>query len=367
MFRGIWLRLTDPVLRPAIVIWVFAYLLAEISSWLQGRTMPGEGAFLTVALLALGLTWTVLIDAMTRRLGSRPAAVRWAVVLLAVFLAGGLQTLADFLLLRLAALTVLPEWRPWALDIELYRFTGAYLVTTCIVGFAAAVVWAGRSIVSVQEAATREADLRVAASRAETAVLRLQLNPHFLFNSLNSVASMVAQDRKAEAEDMIHRLSSLLRATIDTDPMARAPLADELELIESYLAIERMRFGDRLEPVTEIDDQAFAALAPGFVIQPLVENAVKHGVAAVPGHWRVTVSVRREGGDLVVVVANRLVEPPAPFTPKSEEVRTGIGLTNLRQRLALAYRDQARLETETLPDGFRTTLRLPFTPAAAPS
>src|SRR5690606_11937018 len=120
----------------------------------------------TVALLALGLTWTVLIDAMTRRLGSRPAAVRWAVVLLAVFLAGGLQTLADFLLLRLAALTVLPDWRPWALDIELYRFTGAYLVTTCIVGFAAAVVWAGRSIVSVQEAATREADLRVAASRA---------------------------------------------------------------------------------------------------------------------------------------------------------------------------------------------------------
>lgn len=366
MFRGIGRQLTDPVIRPAIVVWVAAYLFADISSWLQGHTTFGGGAFITVTLLGLGLFWTLLIDRLTSRLRSCSATARWAAVFLAVASAGAMQTLAALNLIGLAALTIRPEWQPWALNIESHRVIGAYLMTTWTVGFAVAVVWAGRSIASGQEAATREADIRAAASLTETAVLRLQLNPHFMFNSLNSLASMVMQDRKSDAEDMIHRLSSLLRATIDTDPMVKASLSDELELIESYLAIERMRFGDRLEVVTEIEEQAFIAMAPGFVMQPLVENAIKHGVAAVTGHWRVTLSAGREDGDLVLRVSNRL-KPSGPFMPKSDGSRTGIGLSNLRQRLALAYGDLASLEAEPLPDGYRSTLRLPFTPAAFPS
>lgn len=361
MLESAWRRLIDPTVRPALVIWVSGYLLVEISAWVQGRMAFGGGAAISLSLLAMGIGWTLAVDGLALKARGRPPLVRWTLVAAAVALAGLAQTAADLGLWRLAAVTLRPDWRGWALDMGPRRVLPVLLLYVWTIGFAASVVWTGRM---AQAAAVREAALQAAASRAETAALRLQLNPHFLFNALNSVASMVAQDRKAEAEEMICGLSDLLRATTDADPGGHVSLSDEIEVIMAYLAIERMRFGERLAVVTDVAAGVEMATVPSFILQPLAENAVKHGVAAASGHWVVVVHAERRAGDLVLSVVNRRRSgegASATALPR----RKGIGLDNLRQRLELAYGERGRLDVHRLANGYRAAIRLPFDLASA--
>lgn len=198
-------------------------------------------------------------------------------------------------------------------------------------------------------------DARSAAQQAQLAALRYQLNPHFLFNTLNSISALIVTRRNEDAEQMTDKLSSFLRTSLACDPAQLVPLDEELALIEEYLAIEAVRFGDRVRVAIDCPPEAGEALVPGFLIQPLVENAIKHGVA--PSRNPVTIAVRAvlEGGDLLITVEN---DSPAPGRT-ARGGRTGVGLVNVRQRLEAVYGKAASLVAERGKSTYVATIRIP--------
>lgn len=183
-------------------------------------------------------------------------------------------------------------------------------------------------------------------ARAELSALRMQLQPHFLFNALHSISELVYSD-PAAADRMLVRLSDLLRQSLETTGQHEVPLEQELEYVERYLEIERMRFSDRLRLQFLVDEFVLDAAVPTFLLQPLVENAVVHGVGRSPGPGRVTVRGRREGDELYLEVENDL---PAG-APARRSDREGVGIQNTRARLAQLYGERGRLELELRPEG----------------
>lgn len=179
---------------------------------------------------------------------------------------------------------------------------------------------------------------RAAERASHLAALRLQLNPHFLFNALNALSSLVVLGRKDEAEDMIGRLAAFLRTTLGADLARPVRLEDEFETLESYVEIERVRFGERLDLSIALPASLRDAMVPPFLIQPLVENAMKYGVA--PSRRAVTVAIAAaiEAAELVLSVSDD------GDSTMSVPGGTGVGLANVRERLAIAYDGEARLE-----------------------
>jgi len=200
-----------------------------------------------------------------------------------------------------------------------------------------------------------EADaLRV---RAELSALRGQLDPHFLFNTLHSVAVLTRHDAAAAAT-ALERLADLLRYVLDVQRGARdeVPLADELGFIDAYLALEGLRHGDRLRVVREFEPAALARHVPSLTLQPLVENALRHGIAERAAGGTVTLRGRVDGGTLVLEVADDGAGAAALDPPRG----TGIGLRTIRERLRAKFGAAASLDVRTAPGaGFHVTLRLP--------
>jgi hypothetical protein len=195
-------------------------------------------------------------------------------------------------------------------------------------------------------------------ARAELQALRMQLQPHFLFNALNSISSLLFENPEA-ADRMLVRLSDLLRQSLESDGQQEIPLERELDFVGRYLDLERMRFSDRLEVTTRVDPGVYDAAVPAFVLQPLVENAVVHGVGRSSEPVRVTLSGRREGDELVLEVVNGLAgADPVGAAPAAG---AGVGLQNLRARLEQHYGERGRLELDVEP-GRRAVARvvLPF-------
>ena len=192
------------------------------------------------------------------------------------------------------------------------------------------------------------------------AALESQLNPHFLFNALNTVRALVADDPD-EARRAVTLLSSLLRQTLATVRSATHSLADELEVVETYLALEALRFGDRLRVEVEAEPDALGLTVPALLVQTLAENAVKHGVARRRDGGTVAVTARLDDGRLVVRVSN-----PAPAAASAPPVGTGTGLANARERLALLFGPRAHLRLTADADRTVVLVEIPATPALAP-
>jgi LytS/YehU family sensor histidine kinase len=207
------------------------------------------------------------------------------------------------------------------------------------------------------EAREREAHAsRLAAQLAEARLgaLRTQLNPHFLFNSLNALAVLVREPNTPAASRMLELLGDVLRQVLRTDQPHEIPLADELRFVEQYLAIEQVRFSDRLRVAWSIDEQARAALVPGFVLQPIVENAIKHGVAKRADAGRIEITARVVDSMLELAVRDDGVGMAATQ-------REGVGLSNTRERLRTLYGHDATVTIIAPPDGGTlVTLRLPL-------
>jgi signal transduction histidine kinase len=189
----------------------------------------------------------------------------------------------------------------------------------------------------------REQALRAmaAARDAQLRMLAYQLNPHFLFNTLNSISSLIVTRRNEDAEQMTNKLSSFLRASLTCDPGELIPLEEELALIEEYLDIEAVRFGNRLNVEIDCSCEAGCALIPGFLVQPLVENAIKHGVAPSREPVTIRLCASIEAGQLCVTVENCVPSETAP-----PAIGAGVGLANVRQRLAAVFGAAASLSTE---------------------
>jgi signal transduction histidine kinase len=199
-----------------------------------------------------------------------------------------------------------------------------------------------------REAAQLEAQLALARLDA----LRMQLNPHFLFNTLHAVSALVERD-PAGVRKMIARFSELLRHTLDSHAADEVPLRDELAFLQRYLDIMAVRFQGRLRVSTSVDDAASNARVPNFILQPLVENALEHGVSRT-GDAEIAIRAHRDDRQLVITIHDR-----GPGFDESAE--SGVGLANTRARLAALYGDAASVAMRTAPEGGAAAeLRLPW-------
>ena len=215
----------------------------------------------------------------------------------------------------------------------------------------------------------RIAEAESAAQSAQVRALRYQVNPHFLFNTLNSLSALVLADRPAEAESMILKLSAFFRSSLTLEPTADVTLADEIALQRHYLDIETVRFPKRLKVVIDIAPGLEQALLPALLLQPLVENAIKYGVAGSRGRMTLTIAADHledsppEGDRFRLAVTNRTEGLTQPAPRPSDG--TGVGLNNVCQRLAARFGDAATCDYGALPGGgFEVRMTLPLIRAA---
>jgi two-component sensor histidine kinase len=193
---------------------------------------------------------------------------------------------------------------------------------------------------------------------ARMQALRMQLNPHFLFNALNSIAMLVRDAKREAAVNTLERLSDLLRYVLDDSARQEVALKRELEFIERYLAIEKIRFQDRLEVQIDVDHNTLDAMVPNLVLQPIVENAIRHGIANRAATTTVTLGARKVGGALRLRVSD---DGPGFRGTASVHGRPGVGISNTRRRLVHLYGERASLDVaDAASGGAAVTITLPF-------
>lgn len=206
----------------------------------------------------------------------------------------------------------------------------------------------------------REGAFRRAAKAAELRSLRYQVNPHFLFNTLNSLSALVLTGRTQRAEAMIQMISTFYRRSLADDPTSDVPLAEEFELQRLYLDIEGVRFPERLGAVYDLPDALAGAMVPGMILQPLVENSVKHAVASSAGQVTITLAAREEYGRLVVSISDNGGASTSTGSARPATQGHGIGLQNVRERLAARFGDQASMVSGPTGSGYATHIRIPL-------
>jgi LytS/YehU family sensor histidine kinase len=204
-----------------------------------------------------------------------------------------------------------------------------------------------------RELETGALEARLMAQEAELRMLRTQVDPHFLFNSLNSISALTSFD-PAAAREMTVQLAEFFRHTLGLEAHGRITLSSELELVRHFLAIEQVRFGERLAAEEDVGEEALACLLPPLILQPLVENAVKHGIGQRTERGAVRLAAARSGSLLRISVENDVGDDL-----HSPRAGTGVGLANVRQRLAAAYGHEAALHVSSDERTFRVDLVLP--------
>ena len=206
----------------------------------------------------------------------------------------------------------------------------------------------------LQEGRVESAEMRALLQQAQLQALRSQLNPHFLFNTLHSIAELVHENPRL-AEQMLLRLSDLLRKALHSSGAQEVSLEEELDFVKSYLEIEQLRLGDRLSVVWDIEPAALAARVPSLLLQPLIENAIRHGIAPSSQPGRLVIRARRDGDFFEVQIQDN----GPGLVVNGADGRTGIGLANTTDRLQRLYGDRHCFELIN-DHGLRVNVRLPF-------
>ena len=215
----------------------------------------------------------------------------------------------------------------------------------------------------VRESALKSASM---AHEAQLKMLRYQLNPHFLFNTLNAISTLVLEQNTELANRMVTKLSSFLRYSLDNDPMQKITLEQELQALQLYLDIEKVRFEDRLSLRLEIEDSAKDALIPSLLLQPLVENAIKYGIARAEGGGHLSISAKVFAGDLLIELSDD--GPGCELINGHIPESNGVGLKNTRERLSTLYGAEHSIRlSETDPHGLTICIRIPYTPKHGPA
>jgi hypothetical protein len=273
---------------------------------------------------------------------------------------------ASFYALRDASTASLPQL--------LNKFISAYFILDVLIY--SGIVGASHALQFYREAKTREltaSRLQESLTQARLATLRGQLNPHFLFNTLNAVATMALKREHDNVVVTIGYLSELLRVSLDDRLPQVVPLSDELDLLERYLEIQRIRFGDRLTVTRDIDADVLGALVPIMILQPLAENAIVHGIAPVPGPGELRLKAQRRDGELLLEISDSGPGFASPArinacrahqedqTVDDGRSSTGIGLANTRARLVQLYGERSVLWVGAADaGGARVSVTIPF-------
>jgi len=266
---------------------------------------------------------------------------------------GGLQ----YLLNPLALTGKLPPWRYLAIT-SLYERFHVGLITY------AAILTAGHMMASMRWLAMREAEaarLTAELSKAQLDALRRQMEPHFLFNTLNGIAGLVRERKNNAAVEMIAGLSDLLRRVLEGANRQLVPLAEELSFLERYIELQTMRFGDRLSVIVDVPLNLYGIMVLGLILQPLVENAIQHGIGRSVEGGVIRVGAARSGGTLTLSIHN---DGPA-LPPEGIESSSGVGISNARGRLTSLYGAGCALEVRNhvvsgVVSGVETIVQVPY-------
>ena len=318
--------------------------LAADSSWLESAVLALPLA-VTYAFICLGVYYPCRVTPLRRTTVGQ--------VILTHALAGAVLTTL-WLFLAVTWASFLEQFPPFAGVSERFpRLVVVLLVSGLLLYTLAAVLhYLVIAFEDARLAETRELELRLLAREAELKALRAQIDPHFLFNTMNSIASLTGSDPGA-AREMCLTLAEFLRESLHLGGRERISLAEELALADRYLAIERVRFGARLQVAREITAESAACEVPPLLLQPLVENAVSRGIATLVSGGTLRIAASAAGGRLAVALEN-------PFDPAAAPSRgAGVGLDNVRARVAAAYAGGGAVAVSREGDVFRVTLDLP--------
>ncbi len=197
------------------------------------------------------------------------------------------------------------------------------------------------------------------AHQAQLKMLRYQLNPHFLFNTLNAISTLILVEENKTANRMVTKLSEFLRYSLDKDPMKKVTVNSEVDALTLYLDIEKVRFEERLRVVFNIDKDCQQALVPSMILQPLAENAIKYAIAVKEQGGSITITIQRFGHDLLIELADN--GPGADIVDGNLFRENGLGLTNSRERLSALYPHNFSLVvSHNMPTGVKVSIRLPY-------
>ncbi|WP_423141424.1 sensor histidine kinase [Parablastomonas sp. CN1-191] len=340
--------------------WSGAMLLRAMSSLANAQPL----SFLVIVLIAsiTGFSISLILSVVYRHLINRRALITWGVTALILPFAVALYAFIDAWVIGL--------YRPDSESSFAQLFIGVFYLDLTLLGAWSALYYAINFFIQVEEQADQLIRLENQATQAQLAMLRYQLNPHFLFNTLNSISTLVLLRQTEPANAMLSRLSSFLRYTLINEPTGRVTVAQEVETLKLYLDIERMRFEERLRPRFQIDPAAANALLPSLLLQPLVENAIKYAVGPQEAGAEITIAAQLVGQNLRITVSdtgpglqtgdgdNRL---SGMTFDGGEPVSTGVGLANIRDRLGQAYGGEHRFETlEPVEGGFAVLIEIPY-------
>lgn len=332
--------------------WAGAFLLRGSSTIANGQ--PLSSLIPVMISTVSGYSVTLLIAVMFRFLLKQRPIVTWGVSILTVVVAAGLVAFIDA--------WVFSTQNRGSETAGVQLFLGAFYLSMTLLGAWSALYYAINFYLTVEEQADQLLHLESQASSAQLAMLRYQLNPHFLFNTLNSISTLVLLKQTDRANAMLSRLSSFLRYTLINEPTAQVTIEQEVETLKLYLEIEKMRFEDRLRPVFNIDPAVAQARLPSLLLQPLVENAIKYAVTPKEEGAEISVTAQPAGENVRIIVSDTgpgLNEGlTRPTTMISEG--TGVGLANIRDRLIQAFGERQSFETRSTPGGFSVLIEMPL-------
>ncbi|MBE5074270.1 histidine kinase [Erythrobacteraceae bacterium E2-1 Yellow Sea] len=340
--------------------WGGAFLLRAMSAMANGQ--PWDLLAVILITTITGFSISLILSAVYRQLINHRPIVTWGLTALALLVAVIVHSTID----------------SWVQGIYYagsrettfaQRFIGLSYIPLTMLGGWSALYFAINYFLTMEQQSVRLERLEAQATSAQLAMLRYQLNPHFLFNTLNSVSTLVLLKQTEPANAMLTRLSAFLRHTLVSEPGSQVTLAQEVETLQLYLDIERMRFEERLRTQFEIDDRAMHARLPAMLLQPLIENAIKYAVSPQEEGAKITLSARVVGKRLRISVEDT---GPGMHKPKQRSanlmssmrprtVSTGVGLANIRNRLTQAYGEDHRFETHSEPSGgFSVFIEIPY-------
>ncbi len=314
----------------------------------------------TIIVTATGFSLTLLMAVAYRRVIRMRAVFVWTCTLVIIAAASALFSLLE---VWAHATFYEPGWKPVGIE-----FLGAILLDGAVLGAWSGLYFGINYYLLLSEQTRRMEQIAAQASAAQLEMLRYQLNPHFLFNTLNSISTLVLLKQTERANAMLSRLSSFLRYSLVGEREGLATVAQETEALKLYLDIERTRFEERLRTTFEISAEAMDARLPSLILQPIIENAVKYAVTPSEDGADIDVDIRvvagRDGPRLVITVADTgpgldfaTLQGEAPVTTSG----TGVGLPNIRDRLAQAYGDDHRFELEPNdPRGLIVLIDVPY-------
>ena len=340
--------------------WGGSMLMRSVTNIANGK--PPSFLVLTLIATITGFSISLILSVIYGRLINQRPIVTWGITAVVLAIAVGVSAFVD-------------GW-----TISLYQggsegsfaklVLGVFYMDMTLLGAWSALYYAINYYLQVEQQADRLERLETQATSAQLAMLRYQLNPHFLFNTLNSISTLVLLKQTEPANAMLTRLSGFLRHTLVSQPGGKVTVAQEVETLKLYLDIERMRFEERLRTVFSIDPAAADALIPSFLLQPLVENAIKYAVSPQEEGARISLSAQLVGHRVRLTVSDtgpglRARAPRATLSSAmaGNTVSTGVGLANIRDRLAQAYGEDHLFDIRTPPEGgFAVVIEIPYEP-----